>query len=180
MNARCLMLDHYRKNRPIRAREGGNMASTAEIINLVPDHLPRFNGDGADDKPVLMKPGAYDFVLASYWKGRLYGRSPKLALTFRVATQGPHYGKRITCWYNVKDITKRGEITPKGWTSDFVREYCKLFGAPPRLRDIGIRKFKNKVIRATVRTVTTDRKQRLLPECLHYSVIDELLEVVAG
>ena len=132
------------------------------------------------NRPIKLETGQYEFVLVSYWKGYLYGKVPKLILLFRIITEGPYFGYHLYRCYNLKGFTKRGEIIPKGWHSDFVREYSRLFGAPKKLRDIGVRQFKGKVIRGTVRTVVKDAKQRPLPVNLQYSVIHELLEVIAG
>ena len=132
------------------------------------------------DKPVLIKPGIYELVLSRTWKGYLYGRAPKLLLVFRIVTEGPHYGYHLYRCYNIKGLTKRKELIPKGWHSELVMEYSRLFGVPKRLRDIGVRQFKNKVFIGRVRTVEKDYKQRARPDDMKYSVIDELMEVIAG
>lgn len=152
------------------------MSTTAEVLHLVTDN----NSPLDAERPVLIKPGTYEVTLVRYWKGYLYGKSAKLILVFRITTLGPYYGKHIYRCYNIKGLTKRKEIIPKGWHSDFVREYSRLFGTPRKLRDIGIRQFKNKVFSCSVRTVKKDFKQRQLPDDMRYSVIDELVNVQAG
>jgi len=152
------------------------MSATAEVIPLVTENdLPL-----DVERPVLIKPGTYEVVLVRYWKGYLYGKSSKLILVFRIVTVGPHYGQHLYRCYNIKGLTKRKEIIPKGWHSDFVREYSRLFSMPRKLRDIGVRQFKNRVFSCSVRTVKKDYKQRSLPDDMHYSVIGELLKVQAG
>jgi hypothetical protein len=94
--------------------------------------------------------------------------------------EGPYFGKRLLRCYNVAGFSNKKEIRLKGWSGDLCREYSRLFGTPRRLKEIGTRAYKNKIILGTVRTVDRDRKQRPLPKGLEYSVIDELLEVVAG
>jgi hypothetical protein len=143
--------------------------TTADVFNIFPD-----------DPPVLLKLGIYEVTLHKHWKGILYGKSPKLILVFRILDIGPYFGKHIYRCYNIKGLTKRKEIIPKGWHSDFVREYSRLFGVPRKLRNIGVEQYKNKVFSCRPRTVTKDRKQKPLPDALHYSVIDELLEVKVG
>lgn len=152
------------------------MSSTAEVIPFIQDQDSPLDSE----RPVLIKPGTYEVALVRYWKGYLYGKSSKLILVFRITNFGPHYGKQLYRCYNIKGLTKRKEIIPKGWHSDFVREYSKLFGAPRKLRDIGIRSFKSRIFTCTVRTVSKDFKQRPLPDDMQYSVIDELLKVQAG
>ena len=151
-------------------------ASTAEVIQLVPEHESPLDSE----RPVLIKPGEYEVTLHKYWKGFMYGRAPKLILVFRILDHGPHFGRHLYRCYNIKGFTKRNEIIPKGWHSDYVREYSKLFSAPRKLRDVGIRPYKNKVFICKVRTVQKDYKQRPLPEDMQYSVIDELLDVKVG
>ncbi len=146
------------------------------VTNIIPFEIEtRCKLD--DLRPVLVKPRKYDVMLADFWKGYMYGGVPKVILVFRIITVGPYYGKLLSRCYNVKAFTKRKEIIPKGWHSDFVREYSKLFGLPRKLRDVGIGKFKNKVIQCKVRTVLKDRKQKDLPKELRYSVIGELMKV---
>ena len=149
---------------------------TASELHLVSNEDAPFDAD----KPVLIKPGDYEVTLNSYWKGFLYGRAPKLILVFRILDECPHFGKHLYRCYNIRGFTKRKEIIPKGWHSDFVREYSRLFGAPMRLRDIGIRPYRNKVFACRVRTVEKDSKQRPLPHDMKYSVIDELIKVLVG
>ena len=152
------------------------MNVTAEVVQLVTENDSPIDSE----RPMLIKPGTYEVVLVRYWKGYLYGKSSKLILVFRIVTEGPHYGQHLYRCYNIKGLTKRKEIIPKGWHSDFVREYSKLFGMPRKLRDIGVRKFKNKLFKCSVRTVTKDFKQRPLPHDMQYSIIGELLEVQVG
>lgn len=149
----------------------------AEVIQLVTEQQEcPFDAE----RPILMPEGKYDVMLVRYWKGFLFGRAPKLILVFRVITEGDYFGKHLYRCYNIKGLSKRKDIIPKGWHSDFVREYGRLFGNPLKLRDIGVRKFKNKVFDCEVRTVSRDAKQRPLPDDMKYSVIDALLGVQVG
>jgi len=149
---------------------------TAPELHLVTNDDATFDAD----KPILVKPGDYKLILSRTWKGYLYGKAPKLILVFRILTEGSYYGYHIYRCYNIKGLTKRNEIIPKGWHSDYVREYSRLFGAPRKLKDIGVRQYKNKVFVGNVRTVEKDSKQRPLPDDMKYSVIDELTEVIVG
>lgn len=150
-------------------------AISAEIIQFVPN-----NKNQSDERPVLVKPGLYEVTLVKTWKGFLHGRAPKLILVFRILDEGPYYGRHLYRAYNVRGFTDRKEIIPKGWHSDFVREYARLFGVPHKLRDIGVRQYKSKVFSCRVRTVERDYKQRPLPEGMQYSIIDEILKVDVG
>jgi hypothetical protein len=53
-------------------------------------------------------------------------------------------------------------------------------GRPPlRGQEMSFEVFRNGLFRIRVRTVKTDRRQRPLPPCLRYSVVDALLERLA-
>ena len=133
------------------------------------------------DRPILIPEGEYDFMLTNIWKGYMYGgRAPKVFLTFRIMTEGPYYGQHLKRYYNVKGFTKKNEIIPSGWTSNLVRDYGRLWGLPTKLKDIGVTRFKGKVIRGKVKTVKKDFKGKPLPESLWYSRIDELIKIIMG
>ncbi len=149
--------------------------NTAEVINLDPDYEI-----DDDARPVLVGEGEYDFALVSSWKGYMFGRCPKLILNFRIVTEGPYFGKVLYRCYGIKGFRKRGEIAAKGWHSDFVREYSRLFGVPRKRGEIRLIKYQNKIFRGSVRTVDRDYKQRPLPDHIKYSVIDQLTKVVVG
>ena len=121
-----------------------------------------------------------EITLVKYFKGFMYGKVPKLILVFRIVTEGKYFGQHIYRCYNIKGFTKRKEIIPKGWHSDFVREYSRLFGKPRKLRDTGVRPYKTKIFSCTVRTVEKDSKQKPFPDDMKYSVIDEITRVIAG
>lgn len=60
------------------------------------------------------------------------------------------------------------------------RHFVSLTGAATRPDRVSLKSLEGAMIRASVRTVTIDWRQRSLPEALYYSVIDELLAVEAG
>lgn len=159
----------------------GGVGTKSEKAALILPFTPENTRFEDDERPALMEPGIYEVALSSYWKGRLYGgKAAKLILRFRLLSEGPYFGKLLNRCYNIQGLTGRGEIIPASWSSTLVREYSRLFGVPRKRRDIGVRAFKGKIFKARVRTVTHDARQRLLPKDLHYSVIDELLEIAAG
>jgi len=133
------------------------------------------------DRPILIPEAEYDFMLTNIWKGYMYkGRAPKVFLTFRIMTEGPYYGQHLKRHYNVKGFTKKNEVISRGWTSDLVREYTVLFGLPRTLKDIGLTKFKGKVIRGKVKTVKTNNRGNPLAEPNWHSCIDELTKLITG
>lgn len=142
--------------------------------SVVPLHEVEIEGD----RPVLIAPGEYE--LAFQWHRTLYlfGRAPKVACYFKVMTMGPHFEMILPRYYNAKTLSskpRKGGAFKVGWHSDFLREYAALFGLPARLDRISTEAFKTAIVRGRVETVTTDSKQRQIPEPLRYSVIVELI-----
>ena len=144
-------------------------------------HLVENNLSADPNRPNLIDEGEYNFMLTDTWKGHMYGvRAPKVFLTFRIVTEGPYYGRHLKRYYNVKGFTKKNEIILPGWSCYLARDYGALWGLPRKLKDIGVTRFKGKVIRGTVVTVKYNSKGKPLPEPLWYSRIDELIKVIAG
>ncbi len=151
--------------------------ATADIIPIASDLCGSIEGK----RPPLVEPGEYAFVLCKRWMGHLYGRkAAKLLLIFKVVTEGSACGKRLYKCYNVRSINKRRGTFSVGWNSAFIKDYAHLFGLPRNLKSLGTNRLRNKIIKGKVRTVKSDFQQRPLPECLHYSVISELTEVIVG
>ena len=113
----------------------------------------------------------------------MFQRAPKLTLWFTITDPGEGFGKRVARYYNVqKLIGKRGigGQFKAGLRSDFIREYVHLFNEIPRRLDrIPMTRFEKHVFRGTLRTVRTDHRQRELHQLLQYSVVSDLLEVLA-
>ncbi len=131
-------------------------------------------------RPIILNLGEYELTYVGHKISCLFGKSVKLNIEFKIVTEGKCFGKKIVKYYNVKSTDKKKRIIPTGWHSDYAREYMVLFGEPNTLRDFRICSFKNKIIWATVRTVTSDSKQGKLPETLQYSVVDKLIKVAVG
>ena len=145
-------------------------------LKLIHDALIKVIGD----KQPLIDSGIYEFAYHSRWLGYLYGGKPKLMMVFRVVTIGPAFGKKLYRCFNLKGLNKKRGDFSVGRRGDFYYEYVKLFGIEPDDSRISMTPFKNVIIKASVRIVDTDYKQRLLPESMRYSVIKELLTVEAG
>jgi hypothetical protein len=140
-------------------------------------------GEGQIDwsGPPLVPNGIYDVGFVSYSTAYMFNKVPKLVLNFRILDFGEHNGKVLPRYYNVKRIKgrprKNGDFKV-GRRSDFVHEYATLFGLPRRLDRVSMTPFKSVIIKAKVEVVTSDYKQRQMPEALKYSKIAELREVV--
>ena len=142
---------------------------------------PELSGSVHGDRPPLIEPGEYDLMFHKRWMGYLYGkRAAKLILVFRVATIGPAYGEKLFRCYNIKSFDKKRGTFRVGWNSNFVKDYARLFGQPTNLKSIGTNRLKGKIVQGKVRSVVKDFQNHPLPECLHYSVIDQLSNVIVG
>lgn len=140
------------------------------------------NGIAALDgeRPVLLPPGLYDVGFNRYWTWRIFGRGPKLTLEFRILTMGEHFEKKILAHYNVKKLIDRPSVNGRfkvGFSSDFLREFSTLFGAPTRFDRIPMSNFEKHIFVAKVRTVSKGSGQKAIPEGMYYSTIDELVRI---
>ena len=110
-------------------------------------------------------------------------RTPKVVLHMKIVEPGEHNGKRLIRAYRVKELIGR----PRKWGrfkltrhQDLFITLAHLYGKRLRHDRISLRALGRVLLRGTTRTVTTDYRQRLSPEALHYSVIDELVSIEAG
>lgn len=111
-------------------------------------------------------------------------KAGKLQIDFRVVDVGEYFDVGLSAFFNVlvpmqASFGRNGNfaLTANG---NFMRTYARLFGRRERRDRLSLRRFKNVVIEASVRTVKQDRNQKPLAESCHYSVIHELIQVVAG
>ena len=125
-------------------------------------------------------PGDFDVAFVVFSTFVLFGRASKLNLQFKVATFGEHFEKRISRYYNVTRLIGRPGANGRfkvGFSSDFIREYGRLFPVPPRLDRIPMSSFQNHIFTARVRTVDKGSQQEAIPDGLRYSVISELIGI---
>ena len=140
--------------------------------------MPDFSFDG--EKPALVDDGTYSVVFEYYETIKFNGKYPKLAIWFHIIDSGSFFEMRIPGYYNVKTIQgkpRRWGSFKTGWKSDFTRQYARLFELPQRLDRMPMSGFKDCIIKARIRTVCKDYKQRKIADSLKYSVIDELIKI---
>jgi|CXWL01.1.fsa_nt_gi hypothetical protein len=107
-------------------------------------------------------------------RGNVAGR-PKIFLIFKIVTAGPSFGVELFMSCTV--------ATNGRWarSSKFLMAWMIAAGTEPPRRDrLSTRIFEGKLFRVRVRTVKRTWQNALLPPHLQYSIIDCLLEVVAG
>ncbi len=103
---------------------------------------------------------------------------PKVKITFRIVSLGPHFEKLVDAWYNTKGVGqkvgKRGSIVLSRH-SKLTFELVKLFHRKQRPERISPEMLKGHVIVVKVRTVTQNSRQKNLPEALKYSTVDSMV-----
>lgn len=131
----------------------------------------------------FIEPGKYQAVLVGWETHRTY-KTPKVYLHFRIVDPGPAFEVEIFRAYRVSGFVgkpgRMGRFKLKR-RSDLYLALCRLYeGRKLRPDRMSLRGLGGLVLIVSVRTVTIDARQRPLPECEHYSVVDALLDVAAG
>jgi hypothetical protein len=129
-----------------------------------------------DNYRPLIKDGVYEVQCLRYDDGFCLGEARKLFLHFQIITEGEYHGMRLfhafNLPYNMK--IKAGSKYYKTWV--MVNGWMK----PSKNAKMSPRLFLNKVFKVRTRTVKPKHNDKLMPESFHYSVVDELIEVIAG
>jgi len=104
--------------------------------------------------------------------------SGKVVLRFEIV-QGDLAGTRLVKPYRVKKLLSRprkGGRFSLGRSSELLRDLVRLSDMKIRPDRISLEVLRRQLWRVRTRTVTTDYKQRPIPEALRYSVIAEIVE----
>lgn len=150
------------------------------------EHLPDDNEDKDveivcnSDRPPLIPDGMYEmgFVRAEE-KAHLWGGRRKIFLHFKIVQQGEHFGKTL---FMSANLPGNGRFSI---SSKFLQQWCLAAGKQSFRHDrLSTRVFRGKVFLGKVRTVKdfvdcSGKIQKRDPASF-YSVVDQLLEVVAG
>ena len=132
------------------------------------------------DAPALVPPGEY-LVMLDWFRTVTMFKAPKLELVFTIVSHGPHYGTRLSRYYNIDRIIgkpQKGGRFKVGRNRDFTREFCSLFHhTGNRLDRLPMTRFDGATLKASVVTVKQARGQHI-PKALQYSKIDQLIKVV--
>lgn len=135
-----------------------------------------------DASPPLIEEGTFDAVFVRAESARVFNTN-KLFLHFRIVTPGKAHGTVLYRAYRAKGATvgprsphsiriaKRGEL---------LLTLCRLFGRNVRPDRVSLKCLRGLVLQVTVRTVTSDYRQRPLPPQLFYSVIGDVVGIAAG
>ena len=109
-------------------------------------------------------------------------RAAKVAVWFRILDFGPHFGKVLPRYYNVRKLKgkmgKSGNFHAKR-SGDLVNEFCTIANwRPNRLDRFSFERFKGKIIQGRVGVVYRDYQQKELHELARYSKVEALLCVL--
>lgn len=109
-------------------------------------------------------------------------KTPKLFIHLELV--GPtHQGARLYAAYRVKRLIgqpgKSGRFVISS-RSELLIQLARIYGRQMRMDRVSLRALRHCLLRVRTRTVTTDYRQRPLPEALRYSVVAELLDIEAG
>ena len=129
----------------------------------------------ADDKPLLPN-GTYEVQCVSYNSGPYLGKTRKMFLYFKIIDSGEHHGKLIFQAFNMpyNGKIKTGSKYYKTWV--MVHGWQK----PSRNAKMSPKLFLDKVYKIKTRTAKPKHNGKDMPDKFGYSVVDEILEVVAG
>lgn len=137
-------------------------------------------GELVGNLPALLPPGEYQLRLEHWSTSRLFGRSPKLALWFRVMDMGEHFEASVPRYYNVVDLKGR----PGRWGrfkaaagGSLARDYARLLSLPTRFDRFNLEQLTRHVVVAEVGTVATGSQQEKLAPASQYSVVRKLLRI---
>ena len=134
------------------------------------------------DQP-LIPAGDYQAKYLRHETALVFGKTSKVYVHFEIVDPGQHNGTKLYRAFRVTALIgkprRNGRFKLKR-RSDLFLTLCRLFDGKHRPDQVSLTRLRNLVLKISVRTVTKDYNQRPLPEMLHYSVVDEIKEIVAG
>jgi hypothetical protein len=124
----------------------------------------------------LIPDGVYEAQCVKYDSTFQLGKTRKTFLHFRILEAGPHCEKKVFMAFNMPD-TKKIRIGSK-----YYKTWCMVNGwkKPSKNAKMSPRLFKNKIFKVKTRTVKPKHHEKGMPEDFWYSVVDEIVEVIAG
>lgn len=134
------------------------------------------------DLPLL--PEAEYLMAYTHHETAMLFNTPKVFVHFRITEPGPYLIQRLYGAYRASELMgrpgKNGRFKLKH-RSELYLTMCWLYQARKLRPDrMSLRDLKQAVLRVSVRTVTKDYKQRPLPDCERYSVVDAIKAIEVG
>ena len=129
----------------------------------------------ADDYWPLLPNGTYEAQCFRYESKHFGVNTLKLFLRFKII-QGEYQGKEIFMAFN---MPPNGKIKTG---SKYYQTWVDVNGwqKPSRNTKMSPRIFKNKIFKVETRTVKRKHNDKKMPDSFNYSIVDKILEVVAG
>ena len=124
-----------------------------------------------DIRPLISE-GEYEAGFIRAEKHKMWG-GVKVFMWFKITTPGEHFGEELYVPCNMPPRITNSTKYYRCWVLAAGRK-------PTRYDRMSTKVFQKKLFKVRVRTVKASSKQRNLTPEQHYSVIDELLEVIAG
>ena len=113
---------------------------------------------------------------------KMFRGASRLFAIFKIVDAGPYLGTQIYAAWPVSRTTKSGgknRCVVKA-KSDLYLMLCRLLGMRLRADRISLSPLMGCVLLVKTRTVNKNHRQRPYPEFLKYSVVDDVIEIVAG
>lgn len=132
-----------------------------------------------DNNSVLIPEGIYTLKFIQHETTQLWGK--KVILSFEVVDVSDYYGVEMKRYYNIDNFIgpqKVGGAFDAGKGSAYVKEYMDIFPDTRDIAEINIDNFKGKTVLGKVSTVKSDHRKQSIHECLQYSRIERLIELV--
>jgi len=128
-----------------------------------------------DDYKPLIPDVKYEVQCVGYDTKFCLGKTRKTFLKFEILTEGEHNGKKLFMAFN---MPYNGRIKTG---SKYYKTWCMVNGwrRPSRNTKMSARLFKNKIYTVKTRTVKPQHNGNEMPEDFWYSVVDEIVEVIA-
>jgi hypothetical protein len=128
----------------------------------------------ADDKPRIPD-GVYEAQCIKYDAKFVMGITRKVFLNFKIIEPGEYGGKVIFQAFN---MPYDGKIRTG---CKYYKTWCMVNGwrKPSRNAKMSPRLFKNKIYKVKTRTSKPKHNGKAMPEDFWYSVVDEIIEVIA-
>ena len=129
-----------------------------------------------DNPRPLIPEGIYEAVCTGYETGFCFGKCRKLFLKFKIITPGPHLGTELFMAFN---MAFNGRIATG---SKYYKTWCLAnnWQKPTLNAVMSPRIFKNKAFAVKVKTAKPKHNGTAMPQDFHYSIIEQLLHVIAG
>lgn len=123
---------------------------------------------------ILVPPDEYTLTYVRHQKFLYMGRQPKCLVVFRIMDYGPHFERRVPCFYRVRKFTKDGRLVA-GPRSRLVRDLQSCGIVSKRQDRLGVGWLGGLLVKGKVSTVSKDGDGDSLCEASQYSVVVKLL-----